>query len=81
MLKEMFGELQFFEIHVLIFTGAINAVCPLFPGDTILVRIRSIQLEQQCLSFSQRRIPQSEQIEWIRQRQHTDTMLSDDEEG
>jgi small subunit ribosomal protein S1 len=49
-------------------------------GDTILLRILDIQPEQQRLALSQRRVSQSEETDWIWQRQQAITMNQEEEE-
>lgn len=50
------------------------------PGDVLLVRIIRIQPEQQRLSLSQRRVTQSEEIDWIQSRQTDENSLTEEEE-
>lgn len=52
----------------------------LFPGDTVLVRILSIQPQKERLALSQRRVSQNEEMEWIWQRQQTAAMSAEEEE-
>ena len=52
----------------------------LFPDDTILVRILSIQPEKQRLALSQRRVSQDEELGWIWQQQQASAMPADEEE-
>jgi small subunit ribosomal protein S1 len=52
----------------------------LFPGDTVLGRILKIQPERQRLALSQRRVSQTEEMEWVWERQQAALRLEDEEE-
>lgn len=68
-------------LHVSEMNGTRNAAPEdvLFPGDTVLARIVSIEPDRQRLGLSQRRVSPNEEAEWLWQKSQPEALLEEEE--